>query len=109
MRFDIRTVSEANMRQHWAAKNRRKKSQQSDFSILWRQYKPKVTLPAVVTFTRHSHKTLDSDNCAGAFKHIRDQLAREIGIDDGSDQVQWRYEQERTPKRENYFTVEVTK
>jgi hypothetical protein len=107
MRFDIKTVSEANQRGHWSARSKRKKSQQRDFSILWKQQKCVVELPAVITFTRYSHKTMDTDNLAGAFKAIRDQLARELGIDDGSEQIRFEYAQERTPKMANYFTVEV--
>lgn len=106
-RFDIKTVSEANQREHWGARSVRKKLQQKDFKYLWSLYRPKVTPPATITFTRYSCKLMDNDNLAGAFKHVRDQLAKEIGIDDGSDQIVWQYRQERTAKRENYFTVEI--
>jgi hypothetical protein len=106
--FPIKTVSEANRREHWTVKNKRKIAQQTEFRALWRTQKRKVTLPAIVTFTRYSCKVLDDDNLRGAFKGIRDALAREIKIDDGSDQVKWRYEQVKTSKREHYFTVEIT-
>lgn len=107
MRFDIKTVSEANQREHWAAKRTRKVKQQSDFSVLWKKYKPKVTLPATITFTRFACNLMDSDNLAGAFKHVRDQLAKEIGIDDGSEKIRFEYKQEKIKKREHYFTVDV--
>lgn len=107
MRFDIKTVSEANQREHWAVKARRKRSQQRDFSILWKTQKQVIELPATFTFTRYACKLMDSDNLAGAFKHVRDQLAKEIGIDDGSDQIRFEYKQERIAKREHYFTVEI--
>src|SRR5688500_753521 len=116
MRFDIKTVSEANQREHWAAKSKRKKSQQHDLKILWQEHtrkyerkhgKPEVTIPAIITFTRFSCKQMDADNLAGAFKHVQDQLARELGIDDGDGSVTWVYKQERTPKREHYFTVNI--
>lgn len=111
MRFDIKTVSEANQREHWRTKHSRKKVQQADFAYLWRAHWPRpmaVEFPVTITFTRHSCKELDADNLAGAFKHVQDQLARELGIDDGSASVTWRYEQERIPKREHYFTVNIT-
>lgn len=109
MRFDIKTVSEANQREHWAVKSNRKKQQQHDFSILWRNRKGyAIEPPAVVTFKRYSCNELDDDNLVGAFKHVRDQLAREIGVDDGDQKVQYRYEQERIPKREHYFTIDIT-
>lgn len=107
MRFDIKTVSEANQREHWAKKLKRKKGQQNDFRVLWLKHKPVVSLPAVVTFTRYSCNVLDSDNLAGAFKHVRDAMAKLLNIDDGSDSVKWNYAQERTKKREHYFIVEV--
>lgn len=111
MRFDIKTVSEANTREHWAAKNKRKKAQQEEFSWRWKHWKlsgrPAVTFPCAITFTRYSCNVLDSDNLAGAFKHVRDQLAIEIGIDDGSDKIKFEYKQERIEKRQHYFTVEV--
>ena len=111
MRFDIKTISEANQREHWATKSKRKKQQQSDFNLLWRlnwMERPDFTFPCEVTFTRFSCKTLDQDNLAGAFKHVQDQLARELGIDDGDGSVKWKYEQERISKREHYFTVGVS-
>jgi hypothetical protein len=108
MRFDIKTVSEANQREHWAKRSKRKTQQQRDFSTLWKSHKPKVATPCTITFTRYSCNTMDADNLAGAFKHVQDQLAREIGIDDGDKRIEWRYRQERIPKREHYFTVTVT-
>jgi len=107
LKFDIKTVSEANQREHWAIKNSRKKSQQKAFQAIWRNAKPKVELPATIIFTRYSCQELDSDNLAGAFKHTRDQLAKEIGIDDGSELLNFEYRQERIGKREHYFEVEI--
>lgn len=107
MRFDIKTISEANAREQWYVKHRRKVGQQSTFAMLWRSYRPSVKLPATITFTRFSCSVLDSDNLAGAFKHVRDQLAKEIGVDDGSDKIKFEYRQERIKKRQHYFTVEI--
>lgn len=108
MRFDIKTVSEANQREHWGAKLNRKKAQQRDFALMWKAAKVTVELPATVTFTRHSCKVLDSDNLAGALKHVRDALAREIGIDDGDERIRYEYKQVRIVKREYYFTVTIS-
>jgi len=108
MRFDIRTVSEANTPEHWSKRRLRKVRQQSDFVYTWRQYKAVVTPPATITFTRYSLKTMDTDNLAGAFKHVRDALAREIGIDDGDTRVTWKYGQETIHKREHYFTIKIS-
>lgn len=107
IKFPIKTVSEANQRGSWRPRHARKVKQQSDFVALWRGSKAKVVTPATITFTRFSTNVLDSDNLAGAFKHVRDALAKEIGIDDGSPLITWRYKQERISKREHYFTLTI--
>ncbi len=109
MRFNIKTVSEANQREHWAKKNRRKNDQQLQFLAEWRkQAKDKeFTFPMTVIFTRYSCQKMDSDNLAGAFKGVRDQLAKILNIDDGSELIKFEYKQKRIPKREYYFTVEI--
>ena len=108
IRFDIKTVSEANQREHWTKRFRRKNKQQRDFTLLWRSHKCRIELPATITFTRYSCRMLDTDNLAGAFKHVQDALAKELGIDDGDARITWLYRQERIKKREHYFTVEWT-
>jgi hypothetical protein len=105
--FPIVTVSEANRRDGWQAKYRRKRKQQEDFTLLWRSAKQKVELPATVIFTRCSCRILDDDNLRSAFKAIRDSLAKEIGIDDGSPLIKFDYRQEKIKKGEIYFTVEI--
>ena len=107
MRFEIRTVSEANHREHPMARHRRKKAEQKAFVLMFRCARIKVNLPATITFTRHSRQTMDSDNLAGAFKHIRDALAREIGVDDGDPRIVWKYGQVRESVKGNYFTLTV--
>lgn len=47
--------------------------------------------PFVVTLTRVGARKLDDDNLASAFKYIRDEVARIIGIDDGSPLYTWQY------------------
>jgi hypothetical protein len=106
-RFDVETVSEANVREHWMARSRRKKSQQKQVRVLWIQWRPTVDLPARITFTRHAARTLDSDNLAGAFKHVRDQVAFHVGVDDGDPRIDWRYSQVKEKTRGNYFTVTI--
>lgn len=103
----IKVVSEANQREHWTAKNKRKHSQQCDFASFWRANKPKVELPCKVIFTRYASRLLDSDNLAGAFKFVRDQFAREIGVDDGSPDLSFEYRQEKLSKRDYYISIEI--
>lgn len=89
MRFTIpiKTVSEANQREHHMAKHRRKKQQQTATIICMRQVFRPMRLPLVVSMTRicptSKPRFLDDDNLAGSFKHCRDAIAMELGINDG--------------------------
>ncbi len=58
--------------------------------------------PLVVTITRIGPVKLDDDNLQGACKYVRDEIARAVGLDDGSDLYTWVYYQ-RTGK----YGVEV--
>jgi hypothetical protein len=91
----IRTESELNRRDHWAAAAARKKAQQREVEIgLKRLFSVfRVELPCVVRLTRIGAEILDDDNLASAFKAIRDQIAKLIKVDDGSDMVRWQYDQ----------------
>lgn len=103
----IKVISEANQREHWTARNKRKHSQQCDFASYWRASKPNVSLPCKIIWTRYASRLLDADNLAGSFKFCQDQFAREIGVDDGSELLEFEYRQEKLSKREYYISVEV--
>ena len=108
IKFPIKTVSEANMREHWASKGKRKRQQQHDFHLIWLSHSPgQVDLPCDITFVRYSCRTMDQDNLAGAFKHVQDQLAREIGVDDGNSQLRFDYQQKRIKKMDHYFVLKI--
>lgn len=98
----IRTVSEANARVHWSARAKRARSQRQASKLItashlrgldWRAFKH---LPLTITLTRMSPRKLDSDNLAGAFKAVRDGIADALGIDDGSDRLEWVYAQQKS-------------
>jgi hypothetical protein len=90
---DLRIVSEANLREHWRAKHTRKKKQQAYVLAMLASSK-KPPLPVNVTLRRIGPKLLDSDNAAGACKHVQDAIASWLGVDDGNrSMVQWNYEQ----------------
>lgn len=90
----IAVVSEANAHTHWRMRQNRAKQQRRAVGLaLHRFTKPK--LPVRVTMTRYSPRKLDSDNLAGAFKHVRDEIAAWYGVDDGSDLYDWVVKQEK--------------
>lgn len=108
----VRVISEANARDHHMKRYRRKSAQQMATHVQWKQAQAarggvKVILPCVVRLTRIGSRRLDDDNLAGAFKACRDQIAREIGVDDGSELIRFEYAQEAIGKRHYEVKVEV--
>jgi hypothetical protein len=92
----IRTVSEANMREHYMAKHRRKKEQQFMMMLALQNnlIGRKIQFPCVVKLTRIGPRKLDSDNLAGSLKHVQDIVAKTLGVDDGDEEkIRWEYKQ----------------
>lgn len=106
----IRIVSEANLREHWAVKAKRKTAQQCEMIVMLRnalQQKPKVKFPCVVSLTRVGSRRMDSDNLANGFKATRDAIANVLGIDDGDSRIRFEYHQEANGKREYGVRVRI--
>lgn len=106
----IRTVSESNMREHWAPKAKRAKWQRNVVALAVR---PRLAgmldrVPCVVTLTRIAPRALDDDNLARSFKAIRDQVAQELGVDDRDERVVWRYMQRRGAPRAYGVEIGIT-
>lgn len=55
---------------------------------------------AVVTFVRHGRRLLDDDNLTASLKPIRDEVAAQLGIDDGDPRVRWECGQVETRGRQ---------
>lgn len=110
IRLDIpvRVVSEANQREFWTSRMRRKRAQQGVVMLfakdiarrLGESQIKKIVLTRIVD---SRGKKMDLDNLAGAFKHVQDEIARIVGIDDGK--IRWEYAQGRS--RENGVRVEI--
>lgn len=85
--FPIKTISEANQREHWAAKSKRS-AEQKDAAYLY-AYKNFGVSPlpdgasVQLELTRIASRKLDKDNLYGAFKHVTDGICKWLGIDDG--------------------------
>lgn len=92
----LRTVSEANARDHWSKKARRVKHHRSTARLLTQQAARATALPVVVTLTRIAPSSgLDDDNLRSALKAIRDGIADAYGLDDRAPSIEWRYAQRR--------------
>lgn len=95
----------ANARLHWAMRASIVKDQRqrtalhlrargSAFLREWRVMSGNEALRIACTLTRVAPRKLDGDNLQGAFKAVRDQVAEECGLDDGSSRWDWHYAQE---------------
>lgn len=117
IRLPIEVKSEANQREHWAARHSRFKKQRAAlrsaavahaFGVL---VAIKVAIDsgsrACVVFQRLGVKKMDDDNLAGAFKGIRDEMAKLLGVDDADDRIEWRYEQKVSASKGVHVTVGV--
>jgi hypothetical protein len=92
----LRTHSTLNVREHW--RKRAKRAQEERAVVRMRlavvQGWP-PPLPVTVTLTRVGPRALDDDNLAGSFKAVRDGVADALGVDDGSNEIQWFYNQKK--------------
>ena len=93
----LRTVSESNMREHWAQRAKRVKNQRGLVRMYMSRIIYKTSLPRLVRLIRFGPRKLDSDNLSRALKAVRDQVAEQLGIDDGDERVAWCCVQERGP------------
>ena len=64
-------------------------------------------LPVMVTITRIAPRQLDSDNMIAGTKHVRDEIARLLGVDDNDGRVCWSYVQRRGAPKEYTAHVRV--
>lgn len=105
----VRTVSEANMCEHWSKRYKRSKSQKKTVSMhLEGVFKSNAfTLPCKVILTRVGKRRLDSDNLASSLKYVRDAIAEWLvdsegklapGQADGDERIEWIYKQEIGPQ-----------
>ena len=88
----IELPSLSNVRMHWRAMDSLKKKQKLATKLCMRDVKLPA-MPLLVTITRVGPRKLDDDNLASACKYVRDEIAKAVGVDDGSDLYTWMYAQ----------------
>ncbi|NNB91291.1 hypothetical protein [Corallococcus exiguus] len=94
IRFEVpvETVNTSNRREHHMQRHRRAKGQRDATHLLWPGWSGPALL--VVRLTRVSPGALDSgDNLPISMKSIRDEVARQLRLDDASPLVRWVYAQ----------------
>ena len=112
----IRTVSEANVSEHWTKKHKRKKQQRKICTFYLKstsRISEKVKLPCCITLTRIAPRSLDiGDNLPMSFKHLRDVIAEILtgdirpGLADSDDRLTWEYKQEKGKPKQ--YAVRIT-
>ena len=94
VRMNMKIVSVANMRLHWAAKAKLTRDQRTrtrlSLAAVAQSFGVEV-LPVTVVLTRIAPRRLDGDNLQSGFKAVRDGVADWLGVDDGSSLVDWQY------------------
>lgn len=95
------------MHQHWRKLTKIKNRQKAAAKVCLHNIEI-PPLPLLITITRIGPRKLDDDNLASACKYIRDQIAATVGVDDGSDQYSWRYEQKTSHYGQYGVDVEIT-
>lgn len=104
LRLPIKLVGSQNIREHWAQRSKRVRNERSAVCAAVRVAdKPK--LPVVVTLTRISPGTVDSDNLQGCCKGVRDAVADGYDVTDRTPLIEWRYEQRKGAAKE--YAVEI--
>lgn len=91
---ELVTRAEANQHTHWRARQERaKEANEVVFDALSLAADPIDPRPGlVVRLTRivgREREQLDDDNTTGALKHVRDAVARWLGVDDRDPCVSW--------------------
>ncbi len=72
----LRTVSEANLSEHWTKSSKRHRQQQFFIRSLFANESRKIPIPCVVKMTRLSSRFLDADdNLRMAFKFVKDEIS----------------------------------
>jgi hypothetical protein len=108
--FPFRTQPHLNTRVPWIVSHAKKKTERDALHFAWiAAGRPVPPLPATITFVRIAPRPLDEgDNLPSAFKAMRDELAKRLGVnDDRKAPVTWLYAQERGAPRTYAVRVEM--
>jgi len=110
---NLRTVNEANARDHWCKVHKRVKAQRQIAKAYTKQQLGHVLAtdrPKRVHMVRIAPKALDSDGLVSSMKAVRDGIADAYGCDDSEAAgIEWTYGQEPHGKPRLYAVrVEVS-
>lgn len=116
VKIPMRTVSESNKREHWAARAKRTKAARQlaamgTTAVLTPFRKGLATMPerpVTVHLVRVAPRELDDDNLRAALKAVRDGVTDALGLSSDRDsRLRWEYSQRRGAVREHAVWVKV--
>ena len=108
--MNMKIVSVANMRLHWAVKAKLVRDQRTRTRMSLNaaaQSSGLEMLPVTVVLTRVAPRRLDGDNLQSGFKAVRDGVADWLGVDDGNGLIDWQYAQRSGKAGEYAVEIEV--
>jgi hypothetical protein len=108
----LKTVAGLNARESWQKRAARVRNERAVAKLFTASYLRKhfgdIRASWIVTMTRLSPGTLDSDNLVGSQKHVRDGIADALGLPDNDPRIEWRYAQERCKRGSYGVRIEIT-
>lgn len=105
--MDMKVVSVANVRMHWAVKAKLAKDhRRKAYNALCAVAAP-VDPPCTIVLTRVAPRALDGDNLQSGFKAVRDGVADWLGVDDGHQLLDWQYRQRCGEVKQYKVEIEV--
>ena len=108
--MNMKIVSVANMRLHWAVKAKLVRDHRTRTRMSLNaaaQSSGAEMLPVTVVLTRVAPRRLDGDNLQSGFKAVRDGVADWLGVDDGNGLIDWQYAQRSGKAGEYAVEIEV--
>jgi hypothetical protein len=108
--IEMKIVSELNVKEHWAKRHRRHKTQNLKIWQAMRTINPQ--LPCKVNLIRVAPRALDYDNLVGAMKSIRDCVADQLipglapGRADNFAGLSWEYAQKKDKPKYYGLSIE---
>lgn len=115
LNIPIRTVSEANTREHWHKSAKRHNQQKFLVKTIFQKHVKYIHLPCKIRITRISPRFLDSrDNLPMSLKWIVDQICDSLvpgkrpGMADSDERIDISYDQKKGAPNEYAVKIEIT-
>lgn len=98
----LKCINPLNGREHWRARARRVKAERSAIALAFPHWargvlSSKRWAKAVVILTMRRPRLFDDDAVPGALKGVRDEVAKQLGVDDADSRIGFVTGQERCP------------